>query len=291
VKVQDTASEQFTFVVNRTARTILQYKCPVAALVWFGGHWVVIAGVQGQFDDAARTSGKLTGFWIADPGRGETGIVFHPFNQWMRESYFTPCRIPRDNLWKERLVIVGEDNDEIAGSFELTERPSGGGGIIDVEDVLDVMLSDAKFYRIGPMRRVLGGGGTTQPITVQFIGTDERYYIAPVELKGQLVWAAFVSKYKGMIFNDLAGVMVSEQFLEPPTGSDLKSLLAAKLPGAAGKRVAERPGLWWQRSIELSSMFQVVRVVSLDDVEHYVTGDGEIYTALHQVADHNVLAG
>jgi hypothetical protein len=251
-----------------------------------------MAGVQGEFDDSTRTTGRLSGFWVADPSRGETGIVFHPFNQWMRENYFTPCRIPRDTLWKDRLVIVSEVNDEVAGSFELTERPSGGGGTIGADDVVDVVLSDISFFGIGSGRRLLGGGGvSTEPITVRFIGSDEQYFIAPVEMNGRLVWAALVSKYKSMIFNDLVGLMLSDEFLVPPTGDDLKRLLAVKIANIEGKQVAERPGLWWQRSVELSSMFQVARVVSVDNIDHYVTADGEIYAALHPVPDQTVLAG
>ncbi|WP_316181201.1 hypothetical protein [Bradyrhizobium sp. SZCCHNRI1009] len=292
VKVQDIASEQFTLAVNKAARTILQYQCPVAGLVWSGGHWVVIAGVQGEFDDNTRTTGRLTGFWIADPSRGETGIVFHPFNQFMRESYFTPCRIPRDTLWKDRLVTVSEVNDEVAGSFELTERPSGGGGVIGAEDVLDIVIADMSFYGVGKGSRVLGGGAVpTEPVAVNVIGSEEQYFIAPVEMNGRLVWAAVVSKYKNVIFNDLAGLMMSDQFLTPPSGDALKRLLAHKFTNFAAKKVAERQGLWWLRSVELSSLFHVARVVSIDNVDHYVTADNEIYTELHPVPDQTVLAG
>lgn len=292
VAPDDIAAEQFTFALNRIVRTIVRYRTPVPMLVWSGGHWVTAAGAQVDFEDASRERGSVSGLWIADPSRGEQGITFKPLNQYFRERYFTPSRIPRDTLWKERLVIVGETNDSVDGGFQIVERPSGGGGVVSRDDVTDVVLGELGFYGIGTADRILGGGvAMSEPLTVNVIGTDDEYFIAPIALNDRIAWAVFVSKSEGMIFNDLTSVMYADLLEIPPSAVELRQTVATALGLGADDPFVEVPGLWWKRCVELPSLYAVVRIVETGGGRYFVPADGRVLSTLHDIPDEFVLAG
>lgn len=285
VSIDDVPSEGLETVFSRLIRVLDRQTLPAPILIYGGKHWVLFIGIEGEFLDASRESARVSAIWVADPSRGTSGLDVYPIGDWFRNSFFTPVIIP--GPWSGKLVAVTDASADRLAVVELAQspRPPGGGaGIkLTLADISEVLAEDIAHFALGNTARIarvddsaLTGDmrmlalvsalgldqGTISPLEVTVIEDGSVYYLSPTMLDKSFTWSAISANYLGLAAMRMGFIQL------PPTGAELEAVVRTRLGNIGAYE--ERPGLFWTSCAELRSLFDVVRIVTVDGVEYFV---------------------
>ncbi len=290
--VDDLSYESFFQCIAKITRSVVYYSMPPCILISQGRHWVVVEGVKATFDDPSKESGVVAGLYISDPSRGHSGIIYKPLNESFKNDYLNPVK-PVGALsgtqWANKIVTVCEGSQDVVNSISIPNlpRPSGGGfGGVTFSEAEELAIGDIAHYGLGVAHKILGGGANPiiKKYEVHLISGGLPYYIIPLDLSGELVWAIFLSSEL-----ELESVLLDEQFKLPATGEEARGIVQDNFDSEVD--LQEQDGLWWERCSELETRYKVVRRLKINDVEYYLDSENRLLDKLHRIPTENYLAG
>jgi hypothetical protein len=177
--------------------TLHQYQVATATLVFWGGMWLVVHGVQTDVDPLAGTPYVIEALWIQNPWTPPPGpagdyVVYNP--GWLN-TYFTPVSVQHPNTgltsqWNGQFISVCDPEPPRLGPQHLSAPRLGADGerLLDADEVVELThehiqnfdLRSEDVFRIG-----LDGAESSRPELVNRLDHPNVFeYIVPFAKEG-----------------------------------------------------------------------------------------------------------
>lgn len=121
---EDQASRKITYTLHR-------YQVATATLVYQGGHWVVVKGVQTDVDPLTNPTYTIDGFWIHNPWPGPWGQaipgvsvqnVWISYSEWIKTYQTANTFGASGSQWLNRYISVCDPDPLPAGELKHVQR-------------------------------------------------------------------------------------------------------------------------------------------------------------------------
>lgn len=176
---ENQASRHITF-------TLHHYQVATATLVYSGGHWVVVKGVQTDVDPLQNAAYSIDGFWIHNPWPDDPLPGAASQNVWIDHAtwvgtYFTP--VVYGATWLNNFVSVCDPVVGALGALKPAKRPPRADGreMIPPEQALQLLRLEIDTLGLDADGELAGGRGrAAQPVLVQRLDqADVLSYLIP----------------------------------------------------------------------------------------------------------------
>lgn len=165
------ASRKITF-------TLHHYQVATSTLVYSGGHWLAVKGVQSDVDPLASAAYSIEGFWIHNPWPDDpvTGApsedVWIDYATWT-STYFTSVVYgPPAGQWLNKFVSVCDPAPLAIGELKpVARRPRATGAeLLLADEALEALRQEIHALGLGTDSRaakILGSGRPARPLLWQ----------------------------------------------------------------------------------------------------------------------------
>ncbi len=308
-------------VISRQIITTIQERRAPVALVYDGGHWLVVRGYQTVERVTGSGSEVISGFDVNNPSplayphdttpnpcdKGGIGHICYP--RW-QDRYLTPVfsfRGGRD--YSNRCVAICVDTTVVRPRMALTapELPaeekqaaaqaplSGNAQLINPADAIgraEAGIKDYELYAREPWRTALQSAQPGNPLLVQELDRlDSYYYIVPWRTQPDNAVMAVTVNAKNGAYQESVCCLNGNIYLPPQlTAKQLAQLVIGKkflLPGQQGELVVREealsiyPLLVWRPCLESFSPFRPFYLFIVGAHRLYLRVDGDIFTSLN----------
>lgn len=297
--------------------TLHHYQVATATLVYSGGHWVVVKGVQTDVDPLANAGYSIEGFWIHNPWPDDplpgaaSDNVWIDYATWVG-TYHTS--VVYGATWLNNFVSVCDPVVGALGALKPAKRRNRADGreLLTPDQALQMLRLEVESLELGAHGGLaLAGGQPGQPVLVQRLDQEDVQTYAIPWQDGNGVRALFHLDARFGLLREAAALRRAARW---PAFSrlDLLRLLAtgslevnaaggrrAPLDAGKGCKVRLRRGLWclqdalvWAPCWESRSAAFPFYVLSMANRNYFIsTLDGRVYDRLHPFNPSSVTRG
>jgi len=299
-------SEKITYTLQR-------YEVATATLVFWGGMWLVVKGVQTDVDPLAGNPYTIEGFWIHNPWEpsGSATGEYITYNPTWLTTYFTPISVQSSTTgqasqWSGQFVSICDPELPKLGPQALhpPKLAARGEQLIERSDVVRLAQDHVKAHDLvqeESFRRALEQAQPGEPELVHRLDIPHSFdYLVPF-LRGQAVTA--VLRVDGR-FGYLQQALSYADGVRFPriTWDEVRQRLAQEVlevtewiaqEGCLGQCFPDKyqvfkgmfclyPALVWVPCWESRSPFYPFYMVSIGSDRFYISSlDGAVYRRLH----------
>ncbi len=181
---ENEASRRITF-------TLHNYQVATATLVYNGGHWIVVKGVQTDVNPLTSSSYNIEGFWIHNPwpnypipGQASQN-VWIDYATWTSDYFTFNVYGSPGGKWLDRYISVCDPTPLAIGELESKKRKPRADGheLIYPNKVVDFVLLEIKELSLSSNKaitKILQSGHPDKPVLVQRLDHNDMLdYLVP----------------------------------------------------------------------------------------------------------------
>lgn len=317
-KIQD--CDDVEEICRKITYSLHQNNLPSAALVFHGGFWTMIKGVQTDLDPLSNNKYSILGFWIHNPwpelwGEKVQGVpsqnIWISYDEWINtymtvNNYSTP-----ESKWFNKFISICDPDPLDNGQLITFERESYNNGNDflkpdELENILSDELKKLDMFQIQELKSLYETGRPDIPILVQRLDLPDTYnYMVPWRRDNQIILVFQLDARFGNL-NEIA-MFTSEKPREFLGREELFERLNQGLielhnyshhtdnKDIRHNHLHLRPGTWsihdslvWLPCWESRSPAFPFYLLSVSDRHYYIsTVDGTTYSKLHAFNNSN----